>query len=95
LSASVLGLLTPTLARIERFGESISLTIKSATLFRDTSVPLKGADCTLLLVAIAVNGVRPFAAKTDWRPRQLAQEGPKLDHEIDFNYGSRLTINSQ
>jgi hypothetical protein len=40
-------------------------------------------DCRLLLVAIAVKRMRPFA-----RPRQLAQNGPKLDQEIDFDYGS-------
>jgi len=27
--------------------------------------------------------------------RHLPQNGSKLDLEIDFNYGSRLTINSQ
>ncbi len=45
------------------------------------------AFCSLLS-----QGLRDFAGKTDWRPRQL----PRVpDLEIDFSYGSRLTINSQ
>jgi hypothetical protein len=54
-----------------------------------------GAECSLLFVAIAVKGLREVATKTHWRRDNCLRTGPKLDLEIDFNYGSRLTINSQ
>jgi len=48
LSPSVLGLFTPRFPPVERFGESISFPIKSAMLFRETSVPLKGSSLSVV-----------------------------------------------
>ena len=71
---------------------SVSNYFEVASADQDAS---SGADCGLLFVAIAVKGLRDSPRRqTDGRDNCL-RTGPQLDLEIDFNYGSRLTINSQ
>jgi len=67
--------------------------------------PFRGRQCqsvcqfrayrSPLLVAIAVNGLHDFATKTDWGPNNCLRTRPKIDYEIDSNYGSRRAINSK